>query len=204
MCPITWVRVPRGRPQWAGECRHYPITPHPSSPHGRRVRGESKSIICGETPPTPPGKGSAPAPRRRFRASAAARSQCPAANPIAFAHQPPAGPGAWGCPPSILFFSSPFPKFWGRGPGVGAVANQTHCTPSPRSRISRRAEPVLRRKSHRTPASAARRAGGLGVSPIHPLFLFPLPQVLGKGARGLGLCEQWPLNTSTNRLSGGN
>ncbi len=43
--------------------------------------------------------------------------------------------------------------------------------------------------ANRRRALAARRAGGMGVSPVHPLFS-PASPNLGKGAEGLGLCDQ--------------
>ncbi len=89
---------------------HHP--PAPASPlTGKRGR---KNCVDWGSPPGPP---SAAAPLNPATAARAAAAQSAPLNPDgARARYRPAGSGAWGCPPSILFFS-PFPKILGKGVG---------------------------------------------------------------------------------------
>ncbi len=106
-------------PAGAGACTCVsPITPRPPLRRWRGSGGEKKREP-GDAPEPPSG-----ALLPRFFAGS--QIQRPVAGVSApnlaalVAYAPPAGPGEWGRPPSILFFL-PLPQVWGRGQGVRAA-----------------------------------------------------------------------------------
>ncbi len=116
VCQPHHLRPPLSRQRGSGGEKMCRLGVTPRSP----VRSKTPRFLAGSQIPRPVARASAPNPARRPRITAR-RAGGSVANPIALAHQPPAGPGEWGCPPSLyLFFSHLFPRGRGDG-GVGAT-----------------------------------------------------------------------------------